>query len=224
MISEHEFAVHFSSFWRSALPNLESVLRTLNLGYDRIARPLKPTTSTHRRDIISETGFRLLGLSVGKRKRPEDLIEEATAEAAKFLTHDRVGLSNDEAAEALELCRRLGSYVQSSGGSVEFMPSFPGHGMMTSCKADLLVGDTIVEVKYVDRAFRSTDLRQLLCYCGLRYLSEKQSFKRVAVFNPLRGIAITIPLVELVDSASGRAPEDFFQDMSYVLSSGEISR
>lgn len=95
---------------------------------------------------------------------------------------------------------------------------------MASCEADLELGNMLVEVKYVDRSFRGTDFRQLLCYCGLRYFAEGTTYENVAVFNPLRGVAVQLGVEDLVSQASGRLPPELFQDMSYVLSSGEVSR
>jgi hypothetical protein len=203
---------------------MEPVLRALNLGYERFSRPLNPTTFAYRRDIISETGFRLFGLSLGHGIDLEDSVGEAYLLACEYLDREPSELTPDEASEAIEMCRRLGEYARGIGGPVEFMPTFAGHGMMSSCFGDLVVGERLVEVKYVNRSFRSTDLRQLLCYCGLRYFNDGETFEEVALVNPLRGVAASIGLRELIDGASGRVPPEFFSELSYVLASGEVSR
>lgn len=224
MISEHTFSSSFTSFWKGALPNLESVVRTLNFAPERLLLPFRGRTEALRRDIVSETGFRLFGLSKATGVQPRQLLAQAHAEALEYLRREQKGLSDEESSEAIELSSRLQSYVRDTGGLVEFMPSFAGHGMMTSCQGDLIVGKRLVEIKYVDRSYRSTDLRQLLCYCGLRYFDMGSSFSEISVFNPLRGTAITVGLEEIIDSASGRSPAEFFSELSYVLASGEISR
>lgn len=224
MISEHAFSSNFASFWKSALPNLESVVRALNLAPERFLRPIVPRTLASRRDIVSETGFRLFGYNIEAVGLTSDPLISAHADALKYLRRDEGQLSADEVAEVRELSGRLLSYVRDTGGLGAFMPPFAGHGMMTACQGDLIVGGRLVEVKYVDRSYRSTDLRQILCYCGLRYFQYGASFEEVSVFNPLRGTAITVGLEELIDSSSGRAPAEFFSELSYVLASGEISR
>lgn len=224
MISEHAFCARFSSFWRDTLPNLEAVLRATNLGYQRFAPPLRPKSLPGRRDVVGETGFRLYGLSVLDTRSPEELVGEAEDLALAFFDWDRRQLDNDEQAEALEICRRLSVYANENGSLSDFMPAFAGHGMMTSCQGDLVVGGDLVEVKYVDRWFRSTDLRQLLCYSALRYFDSKSTFQRVALVNPLRGTCSSIDLGQLVEAASGRSVGEFFQAFSYVLASGEVSR
>jgi hypothetical protein len=224
MISEHTFSNSFTSFWKSALPNLESVVRTLNYAPEREMLPLKAETDALRRDIVSETGFRLFGLTSAEAAQPSQLLAQAHSQALYYLRREKSDLTKEESSEAIELARRLSSYAGSTGGLSQFMPSFAGHGMMTACYGDLVIGKRLVEIKYVDRTYRSTDLRQLLCYCGLRYFETGATFSEVSVFNPLRGTSINLGLEELIDSASGRSSAAFFSELSYVLSSGEISR
>jgi hypothetical protein len=225
MISEKAFASRFSTFWRETMPNLESLVRTLNLGgYDRVFRPLGSSELSHRRDLISETGFRLFGLCYPSAPA-EHFVTEAALRASEYLDfHHRLPLNNLEQAEVIEINRRLTQYTEGIPGGLEFMPHLAGHGMIGECYADLVVGETLVEVKYVDRSFRSTDFRQLLCYCGLRHFMGGGDYVYAALFNPLRGTAILIEVEELVVQASGRLPSELYLDMSYVLSSGEISR
>lgn len=225
MISERAFATHFSTFWRAALPNLEAVLRTLNLAAEREFLPLKSQTLPSRRDIISETGFRLFGRALAGGARMPRLVDAAFHEAAAFLGGPFDKLSHTEVEEVLELASRLDAYVHRFGSEgATFLPWFQGHGMIPPCQGDVSAGSCIIEVKYVDRSFRSTDLRQLLCYCGLRYFSTEENFETMSLINPLRGVSITVGIRELINGASGKSAEEFFQEFSYALSSGEISR
>lgn len=224
MITERTFASQFNNFWRASLPNLEAVLRTLNLAYDRVEIPYKSATDPRRRDLISETGFRLFGLVLDGHRISEATIETAGQLSGAFLHASPTRFSAAETTEISEISRRLRRYTAGLSGPVAFAPPLKGHGMLSPCFADIVVGEQVVEVKYVDRTFRSTDLRQALCYASLRYLAEGNTFSSASIFNPLRGTAISIGISELISGASGRSAEEFFQDFSYVLSSGEISR
>lgn len=225
MISERAFAAHFSTFWRATLPNLEAVLRTLNLAAEREFTPLRSNTQAGRRDIISETGFRLFGLQLEGREQHPSIVNEAFDGATTFLGGDFTELASAEITEAKDLARRLLIYARQFGSKdVTFLPFFPGHGMISPCYGDVAAGSCLIEIKYVDRSFRSTDLRQLLCYCALRHFSANDDFSDVSLFNPFRGVSITVGVGELISGASGRSEEEFYQEFSYVLSSGEISR
>ena len=222
MISEKSFSIHFSNFWRAALPNLESVVRTLNLAAEREFRPLVPKSLPRRRDMISETGFRLFGQHVaGHPQSPEMAFHEAET----YIGSRAAPLNDIELAECIAIADRLAVYVRRIGTkSVTFLPLHRGHGMMAPCAGDIAVDERIVEVKYVDRSFRSTDVRQVLCYCALSHFSNEEKYLYMSLFNPLRGTGISISVEELIDSASGRSAEEFYQEFSYALGSGEISR
>ncbi|MBN9308213.1 hypothetical protein, partial [Devosia sp.] len=192
------------------------------LAADREFRPIIPKSSPRRRDIVSETGFRLFGQQVtGASQSPEAAFHEAET----FIGGPVTPLTDIESAECIVIADRLSAYVRGmKPRRVTFLPKHPGHGMMAPCIGDIAVDDRIIEIKYVDRSFRSTDLRQLLCYCALRYFSVEPNYEYLSLFNPLRGTAIAISVSELIASASGRSAEEFYQDFSYALSSGEISR
>jgi hypothetical protein len=73
-----------------------------------------------------------------------------------------------ERPQAIELCWRLNTFftVRDSGDLVLF-PQFKGCGLLDGCAGDVLVGNTLYEVKAGGRFFRSIDLRRLLVYSML---------------------------------------------------------
>lgn len=233
MISERLFASQFSNFWRSALPNLEAVTRSVNLAYNRISGPASSTSSPSRRDLISEAGYFLFFESV---RQPEESAEvlrsRAVASALDFLkgnilefTTERDELSAPEADEVDRLARWLRHYFSGLGVPLEkiSIPFYRGHGIIQSCNGDFEFSDTLVEMKYVDRQFRSHDLRQVITYSALRYYEGKQAYKAITILNPLLGIEFTTNIDELVYGASGSDVPEFFQRLSYTISSGEVS-
>lgn len=233
MISERLFASQYSNFWRSALPNLEAVTRSVNLAYNRVSGPAHPTSSPSRRDLISEAGYFLFFESIQRPKESVEVLRlAAVASALDFLranivefTTEKDELSAPEAEEVDRLAQWLRHYFRGQGVTLDqvSVPSYKGHGIIQSCKGDFEFSDTLVEMKYVDRHFRSHDLRQVITYSALRYYEGKQVYKAVTILNPLLGIEFTTHIDELVYGASGSDLSEFFQRLSYTISSGEVS-
>lgn len=235
-MNERQFSSHFSGFWHTSLPNLESVVRTLNLAAAREQRPLVSRISPDRRDIVSETSFQLARIRAPKNGRgaPDDLslaFERAVAFLQEPPSRERaIGVLNEEEVrETLVLTDRLLQFARWRLNSmallqVDFAPRFSGHGALEACEGDIEVDGRLIEVKCVDRAFRSTDFRQVLTYATLAYLSHAQTYASLTLYNSLRGTSITVGTDELVRSSGGKTKEEFFHEVSYALSSGEISR
>lgn len=235
-MNERQFASHFSGFWHTSLPNLESVVRTLNLAAEREQRPLVSGISPDRRDIVSETSFQLARIRTPRsgRGEPNDVnlaFERAVAFLQEPPAHERAigALNEEEVGEVRVLTDRLLQFtrLQLNGMALlqaDFSPKFSGHGALEACEGDIVVDDRLIEVKCVDRAFRSTDFRQVLTYATLAYLSRAQTYASLVLYNSLRGTSIIVGTDELVRSSGGKTKEEFFHEVSYALCSGEISR
>ncbi len=232
-MNERELSNLFSGFWQQALPNLETVTRAFNLGPEREDRPLKSAISPGRRDIVSETAFRLVGISLsGAPLSVEEGHAHAFSAASDFLrttresdSREAAPLSVDERSEVEQLAARMRVFLRRPQGITTFMPKFAGHGALEACFGDFSISaSTLVEIKCVDRSFRSTDYRQMLTYAALLYYSESVTFDTLSLYNPLRGTSVTIRTDELIYSSSGKVPEEFFHELSYLLASGQLSR
>jgi hypothetical protein len=103
-------------------------------------------------------------------------------------------------------------------------PIFPGCGIVDTCKGDLIVSDTLFEVKAGDRKFRSVDIRQLITYATLNQIAKRFRIDRIGLFNPRIGISVTIPVDDLCFEISGKRSDELFSQIASVISSGEISR
>jgi hypothetical protein len=235
MINEKVFSAHFSEFWRSNLPNLEAVVRSTNIAYIRVTAPFEPRTNPYRRDLISEGGYRFfLKLLGGVPVDREGLRAEAVAEAQRYLSANFAhggepidSATSDETQEIERLVRWLASYFADLGATDWKRrlkrPAFKGHGLIGPCTGDFELDGALVEMKYVDRGFRSQDLRQLITYAGLKYFESGSTFDKLILINPLHGVAFATDPREIVYSASGTEVFEFFQALSYALSSGEVS-
>jgi hypothetical protein len=58
VISEHQFATHYSSAWRAVTPLADGFWTVENLMVDRIAPPLTPKAPKGMRAVVNETAFR----------------------------------------------------------------------------------------------------------------------------------------------------------------------
>lgn len=233
MISERLFASQFSNFWRSTLPNLEAVTRSMNLGYVRISEPVFSKASPSRRDLISEAGYFLFFESVRQPTEHVTVLRPRAVKCAlEFLRSNVADFGTDsdeldqaEADEVDSLSGWLRNYFLAQGVSINgvVIPKYRGHGIIGSCKGDFEFSNTLVEMKYVDRKFRSHDLRQVIVYAALRYFENGGSYEAIKIVNPLLGIEFKTDVDELIYSASGSDTPEFFQKLSYAISSGEIS-
>lgn len=234
MINERKFSSHFSNFWRTCLPNLEAVTRSINLGYERTFYHVSKHSTADRRDIISETGYRLLCLRIANPiKTFPELLPSAETEVIDFFRSNALDsdkqaqpLNEAETLECLSLAAWLLRFVKERAAAEPIIvPQFRGHGALHACNGDVRAGARLFEIKYVDRLFRSSDLKQVLAYCALEYF-EKRTFGFSSVFlvNPFQGIYFETSPAELIYSASGRSELDFYEILSYLVSSGEISR
>ncbi len=233
MINERKFASQFSNFWRSTLPNLEATTRSFNLGYERFDGGVPSSSRADRRDLVSETGYRLFRLQVERPEMNElGRFEAALREVADFFQREipdvgimQFDLSASERLECTEISKWLARFVRSrcGGGTVEF-PSFRGHGMLARCEGDFLVEGNLFEIKYVDRPFRSIDIRQVLIYCFLWFRERGSEVKQFYLVNPFTGCYFVSSPAEVIYSSAGMSSIEFYGLMSYALSSGEISR
>lgn len=233
MINERKFAGQFSNFWRSTLPNLEATTRSINLGYQRFDGGVQSCSRADRRDLISETGYRLFRHRIQQPELDEyERFSAALYDVAEFFRREvpdvdllQFDLSLSERQECSEICNWLVRFTQYSHSSslVEF-PRFRGHGLIGGCEGDFIIAKSLFEIKYVDRPFRSVDLRQILVYSFLWFRERGYELDLLYLVNPFTGCYFLSSPADLIFSAAGISSVEFYGLISYALSSGEISR
>lgn len=234
MISEKNFCTHYSTFWRETLPNLEPVVRGINLGYERVWNPLPTKSEAKRRDFVSEVGYRLSfhlsdNVSASQLKDRIEMIARAVFQELSLqindLWNEEYYLSNIEIDEIRRLADLIRKYLMLLPplGDNFVRPFYSGHGILGNCYGDFEKDDSLIEMKYVSRNFRGTDIRQLLTYSALRYYKTGKEYRNLYLFNPLRGVHFPTTITEILSSAAGITSIEFYKRMSYVLSSGEVS-
>lgn len=237
MISERTLADGFGSTWESITPTMDRFVRRANRNADRIFAPIKNRSAPQRRGFINEVAFGLFAhrLKVGHKNNVDSdavalIVKAAAVKIAAFeeLAPEEVAvLTNDEKQEILELERAMlgyALYLHNETGVILPRPNFRGCGFVNECEGDLLVGTDLVEIKAGDRAFRAKDVRQLLVYCALNSVSSQYVIEKVTLFNPRRGLALTAKIADLAPEVSSKSASELMADISYFVSSGDISK
>ena len=239
MITETIFAREFLSFWRIAAPTIEGFVRRLNGGVrERDYEPLNSMTHPNRRSFVNEVAFEVFcgeimslkrGGPRGGTREAIDIAVVAVREATINCHRDgdyQSELTSEERLDTLEQSRRLRQRLTSWGdpASVRPKPEFPGCGIVDTCYGDVLIGETLFEIKAGDRLFRSIDVRQLLTYLALNHASGKYLIRRAGLVNPRVGVSTELDIDELCYQVSGRDEGGLLWTISHGLSSAEISR
>ena len=239
MITEVSFCRDFSSFWRTTTPTMDGFVRNLNSGlYHRDFHPIDAMTAPNRRSFTNELAFEVFCINVRAVQRGEfakalaeslqDAIPAVRSAALRAALDGDTSsaLSADELADIDEQVRRLtlricpGLIVH----AVVLSPEFSGCGMIDTCRGDVLVGETLFEIKAGDRPFRALDVRQLVTYVALNYAGHQRAISTVALVNPRVGISVEMDLGEFCFEVSGQDTAGLLAEMIYAMSAGEISR
>jgi hypothetical protein len=241
VISGSDFSRLYTSFWRNLAPTTDLLVRRINLGqHFRDFPEMATTTAPARRGFINEVAFAMFCDSVRKRRRwpfceltaDEISVVSASIKAkAGLLGRGIAGEAEghpsvEELSDIYEQHNRMMRIFTVDFVADEIVPEpvFPGCGIVDTCTGDLLASTTLFEVKAGDRLFRSVDVRQLVTYATLNYLSKRFNIRRVGLFNPRIGIRLEIDLDELCFEISGKRCTELLPEIMLAISSGEISR
>lgn len=235
MISEHQFAAHYSSAWHAITPLADGFWTVENLTVNRIAPPLAPKAAKGMRAVVNETAFRAFCLLQGRPKPVnqndilaaiDEQLSESIIYVSRFSSAPQLiakDVDDDSRIEAGYLVLRLLHYFPGSENTT-LRPRFSGCGLISECEGDLIEGSCLYEVKAGDRAFRVADLRQLLTYTALAYAKGTLSFQDIGLFNPRTGVAWRKSLEEVSHSLSGLRLSDTLSALVEQFSGASASR
>ncbi len=238
MISEKTFVSSFNSFWQGLIPTGEAFVRSMNMAKLHFDNPMKSKSDPNRRGIVNEIGFLLFAFSANKNVPLIDVYESDELERASFQAwklaqyyQRESGLeiifpAEHEQQEGLFVANRLHDYFFEKEHNEMVLPSpdFPGCGFIDSCTGDLLVGNTLYEVKAGDRAFRLSDVKQILVYLALHSLTNENRIMSVGFLNPRVGIYYKLSVFEFALATSGNNNVELLADIIDYISSGGVSR
>jgi len=221
MMTVRQF-IHQSSAWNSITPTLERVVRWCNREAILSGAPIRsgsrvadPFTSS----LISEAGFRIA--SLGAIRLPiqfpslEHEIRRYVQELPNIEQESIRVLTISDWAEAFAIARSIRQFA-SSFQSVEFSPYVPGCGIVVHAEADILADGGLIEVKTVNRNFRSSDLRQLLAYAAMLYATGRP-VNNLAVLNPRLGLTAALPVSQLARAAGAGTGVELMQDLIALM-------
>ncbi len=235
MISEHQFATHYSSAWHAITPLADGFWTVENLIVDRVVPPLKPRAAKGMRAVVNETAFRAFCSLHGKPKpvnRNDVLIAIEQQLPQSILYVGRFSSAPSLVARDIDgnFCKEAGNLVLRllhffpGSQPTTLRPKFSGCGLISECEGDVIEGSCLYEVKAGDRAFRVLDLRQLLTYTALAYAKGTLFFKDIGLFNPRTGVAWRKSLEEVSHSISGLRLSDTMSALVEQFSGSSVSR
>lgn len=209
MISEHDLARRFGSFWHELLPFSDLFIRDMNRAFveDYSDRWIRGLVGPSHTAAVNEAGFALFRNEVDGVERPVSLFD-----------HDpfmrQLGM-----IEAVRIAGRLKDYFDQSGlARPQFYPAFAGCGFVGACKGDILAGRLLVEVKAGTRPFRAEHVRQVLVYSALEHAAGSHRFDEVCLLNPRGGMDFRMSLVELVQRLTGRHVDSVLEQVVQFVS------
>ncbi len=237
LIDALRFATSYNAVWSTLTPTCESFIRRVNLdGLERFAPPMTGI-ATKQRVQIAELGFShfvelvLERENNGKRDR-ESIFAAAVNEVDKRLRHmEQRGfvydkkLRDDEIAEAIEISSRIQQFiVHMETKNVIVRPHIQGCGIIDESEADIISDRTIIEIKTVDRQFRSIDIRQAITYAALNSINSKYTIDDLCLCNPRSGLYYIGNVEDVCHEISGISSVELFNEIISIISSGAPSR
>jgi hypothetical protein len=197
MISARRFTLQGSA-WNQLTPMMEQVVRWINENEFPSGRPVRLLTSGTRSALVAETAFRRAAVNAPLTS-VNDEAERAAAAMISLLPRGQFGdreLTTKERLEASLIQHNLMRFATTLSDP-EFFPRIPGCGVVNNSLGDIYASGHLIEVKTVSRAFRSTDLRQLLTYSAMLHASGI-TVDTLTLYNPRRGYQFT----ENIDNVS----------------------
>lgn len=220
MISEKTFARGYSSFWTQNTPWLSDYISFLNKGsVDRIFKPLESLDEPKHRSINNSAAFIDFKQKIIGEELEMSKIIGIASESLKHLPRNELNtyeLNKIHSSIILEQSKRLINTYSSK--TLTFAPQFKGCGIIANCQGDLYFDDVLCEIKAGERNIHSSDIKQLLVYCALNWLSEEKiNIKNIEIFNPRQGIYWNSSLIKLMDNISALPMENLFEEIGHFV-------
>lgn len=247
MISERTFARSFTGFWSELLPLLTpNFVHIINNAFkifltDKYGEPLNAVQKNPEvRDpaVIAEFAFYISQLSLQNGLKIQEIIndsryfEEAQHYAFEVVKRYEGGSLNitlplitEEIDEGLALAFNYERFfeIRCKKQKVEYEPIISGAGFISECKADISVGNTLFEVKTVDRNIAGKDIRQLVVYLALQGITGDRRWNFAGFFNPRRAVYHEFSVDDVITQMSGgKASLEVFQDFIDFISMRDI--
>jgi hypothetical protein len=226
MMTATQLSRNYPSIWKKTFPFLSRLVRKCNLQKETFDDGVQSKSDPKRRALINETGFYLYKEMDKKQSVTLDEFSECELEVIcsnalnyiknlDFNSETLSPLAKPELNEAKEIALNLYDYFFNfeKGKTVHLSPKFNGCGFVSDCYGDVLVGDTLYEIKSGERNFRISDFKQVLVYLTLNYSLHERTISYVGLLNPRLGNYVVVSVHEAIGLASGQSTADCFNEM-----------
>lgn len=220
MISEINFSKGYSSFWVEYFPWLNLYCQSINkynllqehnsISKDDLAEHRSVNNSIafqHFKNLLSDPTYDLKfsrdeGISFIRRFQRNNLSNYS------FSASDQ----NIIIVQAQNLLSRYNN-------NILINPFFQGCGILDNCYGDIIQGSKLTEIKAGNRAIIPADIRQLIVYSALNWISTSTRYEIEAleIYNPRVGYSWSIGIDELFISIAHTPKEDVFDQLTKHL-------
>lgn len=228
MISERDISEKFSAIWKQHFPLLTpNFIRVFNeTQITAINTKQVIALEEVRYDLVSEAAFNLsefaflnkvTPLNAFTEKEQNKIIEETARSIWKSgnYTENDLTISETEKLEIISIADNTLEFIQKMGGKdVLFNPELKGYSFIPDLFADVSIGDSLFEIKTVNRNFKSSDLKQLFIYIALRQVSGEENWKFAGLYNPRKGVYCKFNIKSLIyNLTGGKTPNEAFENL-----------
>jgi hypothetical protein len=228
MISERDISEKFSAIWKQHFPLLTpNFIRVFNdTQITAINTKQVIALEEVRYDLVSEAAFNLsefaflnkvTPLNAFTEKEQDKIIEETARSIWKSgnYSENDLTISEIEKLEIISIADNTLEFIEKLGGKdVLFKPKLKGYSFIPDLFADISIGDSLFEIKTVNRNFKSSDLKQLFIYIALRQVSGEENWKFAGLYNPRKGVYCKFNIKSLIyNLTGGKTPNEAFENL-----------
>jgi hypothetical protein len=229
MINERVISEKFTVTWKQHFPLLTATfMKVFNESYvEKInsATVQNDDTDNVRYDFVSEAAFNLSKLVVLNKTTVQTYLSKKAnigyLVQYTFNENSKLGDGSSIPAEIsvyeLAQIKAIGTNILEfinieKKDSVAFAPEIKGYGFIPNLLADLIIDNTLYEIKTVNRNFKSTDLKQLFIYLALLQVSGNLQSDYAGLYNPRRGTYCKFKIKGLVYNLTGKTTNETFEN------------
>ena len=220
MISETTFARGYSSFWMEYFPWLNSYSQTVNAyQLNRISAPCPELDKAEHRSINNTIAFFCFRNITSKLNCS---LEETKDEVLQYMTRfprNNVLTYEFNSYDQYIINGLLKNLQKIPEINLLFDPFFSGCGIIDNCRGDILQGNKLIEVKSGNRNIQPADIKQLIVYLALDWISSsnKYNIHQVEIYNPRVGFSWTTDTDDLFRSVTSFTKEEALEQLTKYL-------
>lgn len=220
MISETSFSRGYSSFWTEYFPWLNSYCQFLNkYKLQEVHSPISETDLPEHRAINNTIAFFHFRNIASNSKFALELSRDEGVLFMKRFQRNNIDTYLFDESDRKIILKQVQNLVSRYKNSILINPFFPGCGILDNCCGDIIQGKTLSEIKAGDRQIIPADLRQLIVYSALNWISTsiKYEFDMIEIYNPRVGYSWSSSIDEFIFSIADISKEDIFDQLTKLL-------